>query len=121
MLSVLGVVLVGFARLGSAYHQNGDAAPRDVVVQRKDVEAQAAGTLLYEPQLMQLYYAGLPVLLAHLKATRPRRSPFGTTTASPASSPGRSLTGDVVNFNLFDTALPHYTMPGSPVKAVATS
>ena len=53
--------------------------------------------------IMQLYYAGLPVLLAHLKATRPRR-------ASRFESLGsRSASGvDLNGFDLFGSALPHY-------------
>jgi hypothetical protein len=54
-----------------------------------------------DPALMQLYIAGLPVLLAHLKATRPHRN-----TVSSISS--RSAGMDVSGFNLFETELPYY-------------
>lgn len=60
-----------------------------------------------DKELMQLYLAGLPVLLAHLKATRPHRV---TATASSARS---TMTGvnDVGSFDLFETALPNYAFP----------
>ena len=63
-----------------------------------------------EQPLMQLYYAGLPILLAHLKATRPRRT-------NGTSSPTRSVGGDVVAFNLFDTALPDSALRKEPLLA----
>ena len=49
---------------------------------------------------MQLYYAGLPVLLNHLKITRPRRSVDASLT--------KTLGGDLAAFDLFDAALPDY-------------
>jgi Leucine-rich repeat (LRR) protein len=54
-----------------------------------------------DDELMQLYYAGLPVLLAHLKATRPRRA-----TSSLGTS--RSISTDLATFDLFTSALPDY-------------
>jgi len=50
-------------------------------------------------EIMQLYYTGLPVLLAHLKATRPRRN---------AESMARSATPDLATYDLFNAALPSY-------------
>ena len=55
-----------------------------------------------DPALMQLYLAGLPVLLAHLKATRPKAT--GTMSLSTA----RSTSGELSTFDLFTTALPAY-------------
>lgn len=60
-----------------------------------------------EHELLQLYYAGLPVLLAHLKATRPRRA------YDAASASSRSLANDVGNFDLFTGELPRYSPPVS--------
>lgn len=57
-----------------------------------------------DPMLMQLYLTGLPVLLAHLKATRPRAS----TSASAAMR-----AGDLGSFDLFTTALPAYPLLAS--------
>ena len=54
-----------------------------------------------DPALMQLHLAGLPVLLAHLKATRPKA-------AGASISTVRSASGDIANFDLFTTALPAY-------------
>ena len=59
-----------------------------------------------EPALMQLYLTGLPVLLAHLKATRPKAS--ATARSNSAS--------DLHAFDLFTTALPKY----SPLNLKAT-
>lgn len=58
-----------------------------------------------EPELLQLYYAGLPVLLSHLKATRPRRN------LDSASASSRSVSGDISAFDLFTAALPRYSAP----------
>ena len=57
-----------------------------------------------DPELMQLYLAGLPLLLAHLKATRPRSAAMNSTSTSMA----RSNSGDISSFDLFTTALPPY-------------
>ena len=54
-----------------------------------------------DPALMQLYLAGLPVLLAHLKATRSKA-------AANASAAARGASGDLSTFDLFSTALPTY-------------
>ena len=56
-------------------------------------------------ELLQLYYAGLPVLLSHLKSTRPRRN------ADSASVSSRSVSGDISAFDIFTAALPHYAPP----------
>jgi len=53
-------------------------------------------------EIMQLYYTGLPVLLAHLKSTRPRRN-----VDSQASQ--RSAQNDLSMYDLFNASLPHYT------------
>jgi len=53
-----------------------------------------------DPALMQLYLAGLPVLLAHLKATRPKAA-----TATATSATARD---DRTSLDLFTTALPSY-------------
>ena len=53
-----------------------------------------------DDEIMQLYYAGLPVLLNHLKITRPRRSVDASLT--------KTLGGDLAAFDLFDAALPDY-------------
>ncbi len=58
-----------------------------------------------EDELMQLYYAGLPVLLAHLRATRVRRL------GSPSAQTVRSAGLNVEGFDLFSTNLPHYSFP----------
>lgn len=55
-----------------------------------------------DPAIMQLYLAGLPVLLAHLKATRPKAGAKELTT--------RSASGDLSTFDLFTTALPTYPL-----------
>jgi len=55
-----------------------------------------------DPALMQLYLAGLPVLLAHLKATRPKAA-----ASSIAMRDDRSL-------DLFTTALPAYPITVGP-------
>ena len=52
--------------------------------------------------LMQLYLAGLPVLLAHLKATRP----------TVKVSTEKKGIGDLHDFDLFTTALPTYQLTG---------
>ena len=57
-----------------------------------------------DDEIMQLYYAGLPVLLAHLKATRPRRSTKADTMASTRSAAGPDMSA----FDLFGSALPDY-------------
>ena len=58
-----------------------------------------------EPELMQLFLAGLPLLMSHLKHTRPRRS------ASSARSAVTSANGAA--FDLFTTMpLPHYANAG---------
>ena len=69
-----------------------------------------------DPALMQLYLAGLPILLAHLKATRPHRA---TTSAASART---AMTGvnDVGGFDLFETALPNYAMNFAPVSMTLT-
>ena len=69
-----------------------------------------------DKELMQLYLAGLPVLLAHLKATRPHRA---TTSAASART---AMTGvnDVGGFDLFETALPNYAMNFAPVSMTLT-
>ena len=68
-------------------------------------------------ELMQLYLAGLPVLLAHLKATRPQRA-----TASGASARSAlSAINDVGNFDLFETGLPGYAFPPLGATLGATS
>jgi len=56
-------------------------------------------------ELLQLYYAGLPVLLSHLKQTRPRRS------LDSASASSRSASGDISGFDIFTAALPRYAAP----------
>lgn len=57
--------------------------------------------------LMQLYFAGLPVLLAHLKATRPRR-------ATSSQQTMRSTQAiDLQGFDLFTTDLPAYHQVGA--------
>jgi hypothetical protein len=47
-----------------------------------------------DPELMQLYLAGLPLLLGHLKATRPHR-------ATSASTMNRTGSGDLSTFDIF--------------------
>ena len=47
-----------------------------------------------DPELMQLYLAGLPLLLGHLKATRPSRS-------MSASTMNRTGSGDLSTFDIF--------------------
>ena len=60
-----------------------------------------------DPALMQLYLTGLPVLLAHLKATRPKA-------AATARSNSQS---ELHSFDLFTTSLPAYPS----LSATATS
>ena len=52
-----------------------------------------------DPTLMQLYLTGLPVLLAHLKASRPKAAATASTRAV-----------DLGAFDLFTTALPSYSL-----------
>ena len=67
-----------------------------------------------EPQIQQLYLAGLPVLLAHLKATRP-----GIKTSSAATA--RTGHGDLANFDLFTTTLPEYAEMTTSLRPLSTS
>ena len=116
-ITVLPPEVANMSRLKKLYLDNNQlkTLPHELYKLSQTLALLGVANNPLDDELMQLYYAGLPVLLAHLKATRPRRA-----TSAASLSTTRSANGDLAAFDLFTSALPDYPM-AAPLDATKRS